>query len=230
MTGSLVEMVGVSKSFASGGGSIRVLDDVSFAVAPGEGLAVVGPSGSGKSTILNLLGGLDRPDAGVVRFEGQDLQDLDPNALAEFRNRRIGFVFQSHHLLPHCTVWENILVPCLANREATTPEEESRARKLLERVGLAGRSTHLPGRLSGGERQRVALVRALIRSPALVLADEPTGALDRVSAAEVADLLAELQREQGVSLVVVTHSPELAARFRRVCRMESGRLVESAAS
>lgn len=230
MTGSLVEMVGVSKSFESGGGPIRILDDVSFAVSPGEGVALVGPSGSGKSTILNLLGGLDQPDSGHIRFEGKDLMSLAPEALAEFRNRRIGFVFQSHHLLPHCTVWENVLVPCLASKESVTPEEESRARKLLDRVGLASRATHLPGRLSGGERQRAALVRALIQSPSLVLADEPTGALDRSSAADVADLLAELQREQGVALVVVTHSPELAARFRRVFRMDSGRLVEGAAS
>jgi ABC-type lipoprotein export system ATPase subunit len=194
-------------------------------VAAQESVAIVGPSGSGKSTLLNLLGTLDQPDQGTIVIDGKNLSMMAGDELARFRNRNIGFVFQSHHLLPHLTVLENVLVPVLAQASEAGEEVLLRATQLLQRVGLADREKHLPGRLSGGERQRVAVVRALINRPRLILADEPTGALDRVSAAEVGRLLIELNREHGITLIVATHSEELAARMDRVLTMENGTLV-----
>jgi lipoprotein-releasing system ATP-binding protein len=230
MSSPLLELIGVSKSFVAGEARIEVLRDAHLVLERGSSTAIMGPSGSGKSTILNLVGTLDRPDAGSIRFEGKDLGLLDPVAQAKFRNLSLGFIFQSHHLLPHCTVLENALVPFLAGADRIDDDVLDRARRLLDRVGLGNRLDHLPGRLSGGERQRVAVVRSLIRSPALVLADEPTGALDRASAAEVTRLLLELQSELGTTLLVVTHSAELAGRMSRVLRMEDGRLVPEAGS
>lgn len=225
MSKALVEVRGVSKSFRTGDHKVRVLDGVHLSVAAQESVAIVGPSGSGKSTLLNLLGTLDQPDQGTIVIDGKNLSMMAGDELARFRNRNIGFVFQSHHLLPHLTVLENVLVPVLAQASEVGEEGLLRATQLLQRVGLEDRENHLPGRLSGGERQRVAVVRALINQPRLILADEPTGALDRVSAAEVGRLLIELNREHGITLIVATHSEELAARMDRVLSMENGALV-----
>ncbi|MBL9128545.1 MAG: ABC transporter ATP-binding protein [Verrucomicrobiales bacterium] len=225
------ELRGVGKSYVGteGGPPVRVLRDVDFRVARGEAVAVVGPSGSGKTTLLNILGTLDRADSGQVLLEGQDLGKLDDVGLARVRNRRIGFVFQSHHLLPHLTVLENVLVPTLplddASVRGAAPE---RAGRLLKRVGLGDRTHHRPGQLSGGECQRVAVVRALINQPAILLADEPTGALDRATARGLAELLRELNREEGVTLIVVTHSLELARDMGRVVEFGDGRPNEGA--
>ena len=225
MSKALVEVRGVSKSFRTGDHKVRVLDEVHLSVAAQESVAIVGPSGSGKSTLLNLLGTLDQPDQGTIVIDGKNLAMMAGDELAKFRNLNIGFVFQSHHLLPHLTVLENILVPVLAQASQVGEKILLRATQLLQRVGLSDREKHLPGRLSGGERQRVAVVRALINQPRLILADEPTGALDRVSAAEVGRLLLELNREHGITLIVATHSEELAARMDRVLSMENGALV-----
>ena len=225
MSKALVEVRGVSKSFRTGDHKVRVLDEVHLSVAAQESVAIVGPSGSVKSTLLNLLGTLDQPDQGTIVIDGKNLAMMAGDELAKFRNLNIGFVFQSHHLLPHLTVLENVLVPVLAQVPQVGEEILLRATQLLQRVGLSDREKHLPGRLSGGERQRVAVVRALINQPRLILADEPTGALDRVSAAEVGRLLLELNREHGITLIVATHSEELAARLDRVISMENGTLV-----
>lgn len=225
MSKALVEVRGVSKSFRTGDHKVRVLDEVHLSVAAQESVAIVGPSGSGKSTLLNLLGTLDQPDQGTIVIDGKNLAMMAGDELAKFRNLNIGFVFQSHHLLPHLTVLENVLVPVLAQASEVGEKVLLRATQLLQRVGLSDREKHLPGRLSGGERQRVAVVRALINQPRLILADEPTGALDRVSAAEVGRLLLELNREHGITLVVATHSEELAARMDRIISMENGTLV-----
>jgi len=203
-----------------------VLKGVSLRLGPGESLAVVGPSGSGKSTLLNIIGALDRPTSGKVVLDNRDLALLRDEELAVIRSRQIGFVFQLHHLLPQCTVLENVLVPTLAVGGATE-EAQSRARRLLERVGLSERLSYRPGQLSGGERQRAAVVRAMINRPRLLLADEPTGQLDRTSAQNLAALLAELNREEGVTLIVVTHSAELAGRMGRVMELRDGTLKES---
>ncbi|HTI70452.1 MAG TPA: ABC transporter ATP-binding protein [Candidatus Limnocylindria bacterium] len=223
---SLLELQRVSKSYLSGDVQVPVLKEADFQILTGTATAIVGPSGSGKSTLLNLLGTLDKPDSGSVLLSGQDVTRLDERALAAVRNREIGFVFQAHHLLPHCTVLENVLMPALAGGGHAASTTVDRAKTLLKRVGIDHRLEHLPGRLSGGERQRVAVVRALINSPKILLADEPTGALDRTSANEIGTLLLDLNREQQVTLVVVTHSQELASRFERVVEVNNGRLTE----
>jgi lipoprotein-releasing system ATP-binding protein len=222
----VLRLENVSKDFpgAEGGVPIHVLREVTLDILRGEAVAIVGPSGSGKSTLLQLLGSLDAPTSGRLWLEGQDLNALDEAALAEVRNRKIGFVFQSAHLLPHCTVWENVLVPTLPGGASATKAAEERARRLLQRVGLGERTHHRPGQLSGGERQRVAVVRALINQPPLLLADEPTGALDRASAEGLAQLLVELNREEGVMLIVVTHALDLAKRMGRVLELRDGKL------
>jgi ABC-type lipoprotein export system ATPase subunit len=219
-------MDSVQKRFSANGGGppLEVLRDASLRIAAGESVAIVGPSGSGKSTILNLIGALDRPDGGRIQVGDRDLSSLDDLALARFRNRTVGFVFQAHHLLSHCTVWENVLVPALAEASSVDAATEERARRLLKRVGLEDRMGHRPGQLSGGERQRAAVVRALINEPGLLLADEPTGALDRASASELARLLLELNREQHLTLVLVTHAPDLARQMGRVLELRDGRL------
>jgi ABC-type lipoprotein export system ATPase subunit len=225
---TLLKLSRVTLCYESGGGapSVEVLKGVSLEVARGESLAVIGPSGSGKSTLLNIIGTLDRATSGEVVLAGQDLSRLDDKKLAEVRNRQIGFVFQSHHLLPQCTVMENVLVPTLADTSghlATGAPE--RVERLLKRVGLGERMNHRPGQLSGGERQRVAVVRALINQPQLLLADEPTGALDRAAAEQLAQLLLELNREEGVTLIVVTHALDLARKMGRVLELTDGILV-----
>jgi lipoprotein-releasing system ATP-binding protein len=220
----LLELRDVHKSYP-GPEPVPVLKGASLALARGESVAIVGPSGCGKSTILNLLGTLDLPDRGTITLDGRDLTKLSAKELAALRNRQIGFIFQSHHLLPQCSVLENVLLPTLADAARTTSDAEQRARKLLDRVSLGHRLDHLPGKLSGGERQRAAVVRALINQPALLLADEPTGALDRASATNLGQLLVELNREEGVTLVVVTHSAELAQRMGRTVELLDGKLV-----
>ncbi len=223
----VLRLTNVSKRYSStdGGGELVVLQGISLDLQGGESAAIVGPSGSGKSTLLNIIGTLDRPSSGQVLLDNEDLSRLDDNQLAAVRNRRIGFIFQGHHLLPQCTVLENVLVPVLATKDASLRNgAEARARRLLDRVGLGARLTHRPGQLSGGERQRVAVVRALINQPKLLLADEPTGALDRASAEKLSDLLVELNREEGVTLIVVTHAPHLARRMKRVFELRDGKL------
>ena len=233
--------------------ALTVLRDVNLQLTPGEAIAIVGPSGSGKSTLLNIIGTLDRPDCGSVRLDDRELTTLSERELAAVRAREIGFVFQLHHLLPQCTVLENILIPTLALSEGETgrrgdgargrvlpfrpvahsparpvaERSEERARRLLERVGLSGRLSHRPGQLSGGERQRAAVVRALINEPKLLLADEPTGSLDRAAAENLAQLLVELNREEGVSLIVVTHALPLAAQMSRRLALRDGTLVDA---
>jgi len=215
----------VHKSFRSPDGRVEipVLQGVSLTVAAGETLAVVGPSGSGKSTLLSLMGALDVPDSGRVLLDGRDLAGLSESERARVRSRRVGFVFQFHHLLPQCSVWENVLVPTLAlGRGAAVAGAEARARRLLERVGLGDRLGHRPAELSGGECLRAAVARALINRPALLLADEPTGSLDTESAERLAELLVSVNREEQVSLVVVTHSASLAARLDRRTELRGG--------
>ena len=224
----LIELRNVAKHYDA----VSVLADVSLNVASGGSLAIVGPSGSGKSTLLQIIGTLDRASSGEVLLEGKNLAALDNLQLAEVRNRQIGFVFQAHYLLPQCTVLENVLVPTLARRKSEVGDQkaetdEARAMRLLKRVGLGERLHHRPGQLSGGERQRAAVVRALINRPQLLLADEPTGALDHASATALGQLLVELNKEEGVTLIVVTHAMDLAKRMGRVARIEDGKLVES---
>ena len=224
----LLEVEKVTKGFpAAECEPVRVLEGADLSLDAGESVAILGPSGSGKSTLLNLVGALERPDTGRIRVCGTDLTTLDPDALAAYRNGTVGFVFQLHHLLPQCSVWENVLVPALAAPGGITDEVEKRAARLLEAVGLAHRRGHRPGALSGGERQRAAVARALINRPRLLLADEPTGALDRRTATGLVDLLLELNRAEGLGLVVVTHAPEVARRMQRVFEIVDGRLVET---
>jgi len=222
----LFELAGVAKSFTRGRETVTVLEALDLKLEVGETCAIVGPSGSGKSTLLALLGGLEPPTSGVVRFEGADLYARPERELARLRNRAFGFLFQTHHLLPQLSALENALVPTLVRGgEGLRQEREERARELLARVGLAARLAHRPGELSGGERARVALVRALVNRPAVLLADEPTGALDARTADELAELLASVHERDGTALVVVTHSERLAARMGRTLALERGQLV-----
>ncbi len=222
----LLRLTNVSREFpaAGEGVALAVLRDISVDFSRGESVAIIGPSGSGKSTLLNIIGTLDQPTSGTVKFDGQKLDALNEDGQALLRNRQMGFIFQSHHLLPQCTVTENVLVPALA-QGTPTPDTEQRARQLLERVGLGERLTHRPGQLSGGERQRVAVVRALINHPTLLLADEPTGALDRASAENLGQLLIDLNQEEKVTLIAVTHSAELAGRMGRTLELKDGQLI-----
>lgn len=247
MPAPLLELKDVTKRYAAAGDAsgVNVLAGISLTVAGGETLAIVGPSGSGKSTLLQIIGTLDRATSGEVLLDGKNLAALDDQQVAEVRNRQIGFVFQAHYLLPQCTVIENVLVPTLANpspglrqpsprltgrgqgegySSASTETPAARAERLLKRVGLGERLQHRPGQLSGGERQRVAVVRALINQPQLLLADEPTGALDHASATSLGQSLGELNREEGVTLIVVTHASDLAKRMGRVLELADGKL------
>ncbi len=201
----------VGKTYPAPQGHVEVLTDISLSFSSGDAAAVMGPSGSGKSTLLYILGALEPPTTGTVRLEGQNPFELAPKTLAAFRNKEIGFVFQDHCLLPQCTVFENVLVPTLVG--PLDPDAAAHARSLIDQVGLTERIDHVPAQLSGGEKQRVALARALVRRPRLILCDEPTGNLDRASAHGVASLLLNLQQQQKAILIVVTHSPDMAARF-----------------
>ncbi|MBI1900306.1 MAG: ABC transporter ATP-binding protein [Planctomycetia bacterium] len=214
----------LTKTFPSRSDPVEVLRGVSLSLSAGENLAVLGPSGSGKSTLLYIIGTLDEPTAGTVELFGENPFALSEPELARFRNERIGFVFQDHHLLPQCTVLENVLLPTIA-RGASSPAHDVRARKLLDRVGLGHRLDHRPAEISGGERQRAAIARALVLSPRLLLTDEPTGNLDRASADAVGALLLDLQRQENLMLLVVTHSQPLAGRMSRRLELSEGKLI-----
>jgi lipoprotein-releasing system ATP-binding protein len=215
----------LTKDYPTRSGALVVLRGIDLNLDRGHAIAVMGPSGSGKSTLLHILGTLDQPSGGTVRLDATDPFALNNAALAEFRNRRIGFVFQDHHLLPQCSVLENVLIPTLVNRSDSGKNVESWARELLERVGLSSRLEHRPAELSGGERQRVAIARALIHRPLLLLADEPTGNLDRHSAKVVGELLLDMHRQANTILVAVTHSIELASMFPARMEMNDGLLA-----
>jgi len=217
---AFLELQGVTKRYP--GSDQEVLRSVELSVGRGETVAIAGPSGSGKSTLLNIIGTLDHPSSGTVTLDGENVHMLSEVGAAALRNERIGFVFQLHHLLPQCTALENVLVPALVRGDMRSAE--SRGRELLERVGLSHRLDYRPGRLSGGERQRVAVARALVNEPELVLADEPTGSLDRETSDSVGELLTALNKELGFSIVTVTHSERLAKRMGRVLELRDGML------
>ena len=221
----VAELIDVSKVYGSGDLTVRALDQLDLTVHRGDYLAVMGASGSGKSTAMNILGCLDRPTSGSYRLNGQAVEQLDDDALADVRNRSLGFVFQQFHLLPQATAMDNVMLPMIY---AGVPAEErrERAKEALERVGLAQRLQNRPNQLSGGQQQRVAIARAIINRPALLLADEPTGALDSQTTAEVLDLFDELHRH-GITLVMVTHEDDVAARARHVARFQDGRVLSS---
>jgi lipoprotein-releasing system ATP-binding protein len=226
---SQLRVENVTKEFATRSDPLVVLKGCSLELSAGESLAILGPSGSGKSTLLQIIGTLDRPTSGRVLLGGADPFALDEPRLADFRNRQIGFIFQDHYLLPQCSVIENVLVPTIATGGATA-DDVSRARRLIDRVGLGSRLEHRPAELSGGERQRVSIARALILRPELVLADEPTGNLDRTTAASIGDLLVELQSTENTMMIVVTHSHALAERFGRQLEIDDGQLRASRGS
>ncbi len=221
----LIELKNITKSYTEPEQqtSVPVLRGISLSIEAGESVAIVGPSGCGKSTLLNILGSLDEPDEGDVLLEGESLKGASAQRLSELRSQKIGFIFQLHHLLPQCTVLENVLIPTLALKNG--PDREARARELLKIVGLDHRANYRPAQLSGGERQRVAVVRALINEPRLILADEPTGALDEANAAALTDLLIDLQKKTGVTLVLVTHHRAQAERMGRLLQIHEGRIV-----
>ena len=214
----------LTQSYRSGAGALTVLQDISFAVTAGEFVAIVGPSGSGKTTLLGLLAGLDRPAAGEVWLDGERLGVLDEDQRAALRGAKVGFVFQAYQLIPTLTALENVQVPLELRGES----DPARARALLERVGLGDRTGHYPAQLSGGEQQRVALARAFCTRPKILFADEPTGNLDQRTGAGIIDLMTDLNREAGTTLVLVTHDPDLAGRARRILRLADGRLVSDA--
>jgi len=225
----LLQIEHVAKRYGERADAPFVLRDVSLTVYGGESLSIVGPSGCGKSTLLNIIGALDAPTTGRVTLRGNDLSRLSETQLSSVRNHEIGFIFQSHHLLPQCTLMENVLIPTLINSSAAEGAT-ARAERLLERVGLTEHAHKRPGSLSGGQRQRGAVVRALINQPALLLADEPTGQLDRSSATNLIDLLMELNSEEGVALIVVTHDMGAARRMARTYELLDGRLSDASRS
>jgi ABC-type lipoprotein export system ATPase subunit len=223
----LLEIENLRKCYRApdGGDAVDVLHELDLRVDDGETVAIIGPSGCGKSTLLNIVGALDHADGGSVLVAGRDLAQLNDADLAKFRNEAVGFIFQLHHLLPQCTILENVLVPTLAQPRADRAGLRERAGKLLDAVGLGHRLGHRPGQLSGGERQRAAVARALINQPKLLLADEPTGSLDRENAMRLVDLLLEISRKQGVAIVMVTHAAEIARRMGRALELVDGKLA-----
>lgn len=224
MSERLIEARGITKVFRRGREEVWALKGVDLEIVPGEMVAIIGPSGAGKSTLLHILGTLDRPSSGFLYYRGKPLQEMDEDSLSELRNREIGFVFQFHYLLGEFSALENVMMPCLI---AGLPfrEARERAREILERVGLGTRLHHRPGELSGGEQQRVAVARALVLGPKVLLADEPTGNLDSETSRGLMELLQELNRSLGTAVVIVTHNEAIAARFPRRIRMADGRLV-----
>ena len=226
----LLQLTDVEKRFdlPSGQGKIAVLDGISLTVTQGESIAIVGPSGSGKSTLLNIIGALESPTSGSITFQEQNLAECGERTLARIRNLEIGYIFQLHHLLPQCTVLENVLLPTIPTSvDDKIDSSRERARKLLDRVGLEQQLHQYPSRLSGGELQRVAVVRALINSPKLLLADEPTGSLDRQSSDNLIRLLIQLNREEGAALILVTHAPELSRLMDKTYVLQEGKLLIS---
>lgn len=225
----LLKLENISKGYGSRSDATfrPVLDKLSLEVTEGERVAVLGPSGSGKTTLLNLIGGLDHPDDGTIHFGGEEISRYTEPEMERFRNRSIGFVFQFHHLLPQCTLLENILIPTLVDKDRGSKEDKMhRAGELLKRVGIWEYRDKLPGKLSGGECQRAAVVRAMINNPRLLLADEPTGALDRDNVENMAELLLELNKQDGLTLLVVTHSIDLARRMGKILELRHGRLEQ----
>jgi len=222
---NLIDVEQLTRHYQTQGGVLEVLKGVSFSVSQGEVVAVVGQSGAGKSTLLHILGTLDRPTSGHVRFNGEDVFAQKEEELAQFRNKRIGFVFQFHHLLPEFTALENVAMPALI-RNKSIAQVEGRAKELMALLGLKYRSTHRPGQLSGGEQQRVAMARALMNEPDLILADEPTGNLDIRTAATLHEEIIRLSREMNQTFIIVTHNPALAQMADRVLRMEDGLIFE----
>jgi len=222
---SVLGCTNLGKSFNEGSTELQILQDINFSVAAGERIAIMGSSGSGKSTLLHLLGGLDEPSSGEVTIAGLQVAELNPVQLGRLRNRKLGFVYQFHHLLPEFTALENVAMPLLVGR-LSPDEAQQQAASMLERVGLSARLTHKPGELSGGERQRAAVARALVARPACVLADEPTGNLDRQNAEQVYKLMLELNQDLGTSFLVATHDISIAERMDRIMLLEDGRLVQ----
>ena len=218
----MIESAGLKKSYRMGGQTLEVLRGVDLEVRPGELTAIVGPSGAGKSTLLHILGGLDRPTQGRVRFQGENLYALGDREISRIRNRAFGFVFQFYHLIPELVAWENVALPGWIGRSGQKVRE--RARGLLQQVGLGGRLNHLPSELSGGEQQRVALARALMNEPQVVFCDEPTGNLDSATGREILELLLRVNREQGTALVIVTHEPAVTHVAKRVYSLRDGQL------
>jgi len=221
----VIKCSGLGKTFSEGDTQLTILHDIDFSINRGERIAIMGASGSGKSTLLHLLGGLDEPTTGEVSITGKSLKSLTPSQLGKLRNRALGFVYQFHHLLPEFTALENVAMPLLIRGTIPAVARDSAA-ALLDRVGLSARVSHKPGELSGGERQRASVARALVTNPACVLADEPTGNLDRQNAEQVYELMLQLNQEFGTSFLVATHDPLIAGRMDRVVQLEDGRLID----
>ena len=220
---AVIQCQNVGKTYDDGSLKVEVLRNIDFQVASGEGIGIIGASGSGKSTLLHILGGLDKPTSGEVKIQGQGLNSLSQVSIGRLRNRHLGFVYQFHHLLPEFSALENVMMPLLVARKSRA-EAQAAAAEILEKVGLGSRKTHRPGELSGGERQRAAIARALVTKPDCLLADEPTGNLDRKNATHALEMMLELKHELGTALIVVTHDEQLAKRFDRVLTMDDGSL------
>lgn len=229
----MLELVNITKQYPAVAGQTPscVLNNINLKIQDGDAAAIIGPSGSGKSTLLNIIGTLDKPTSGQVLLNGIDITDRSDKELAQIRSSQIGFVFQLHHLLPQCTVLENVLIPMLASKQKQNHDElTNRAKSLLDRVGLKDKLNHRPPELSAGQRQRAAIVRALINNPKLLLADEPTGSLDTVASQSIAELLVELNKTERVSMIVVTHSAKLASCMPKIFEITNGRLMEANSS